>query len=432
MKKNNMKEDTPTSFPDDDNNSACFSSDAENEFQKHKASSSSSTTSKPSTQQQQQQSSSSSQPKPSKWRDLRERGMWSLIMILLFALILCLGHFYCAILVLCVILCIFNELIAIPPYKERTTFIPNTSTITWRYFFTGMYFMLIHMLKSKISFLTNYKPFYYLLTYHNFISFTLYIFSFLSFITYLKKGYYKYQFGQFAYIHIILIIFGTSASLIVNNIFNGIIWFLLPASLVIVNDITAYIWGRMLGKHMLTPLSPKKTIEGFVGAFISTLIWGYFITEWLVKYDAMICPSERVDVVPFKILNYHCDDVYGLRRNVTLNVFGVVVNVKAIQVHTFFFGLFAGLVAPFGGLFASGFKRAIKIKDFADTIPGHGGLTDRMDCQILMGMFTYVWLNQFAFKDRSKDVNEFLNVVEHMTRNDKMFLLGYLKDSLGL
>jgi CDP-diglyceride synthetase len=35
-----------------------------------------------------------------------------------------------------------------------------------------------------------------------------------------------------------------------------------------------------------------------------------------------------------------------------------------------------------GGFFASGFKRAFKIKDFGDTIPGHGGFTDRMDCQV--------------------------------------------------
>lgn len=47
------------------------------------------------------------------------------------------------------------------------------------------------------------------------------------------------------------------------------------------------------------------------------------------------------------------------------------------------FSLFTSLVAPFGGFFASGFKRGIKIKDFGDTIPGHGGITDRMDCQIL-------------------------------------------------
>ena len=51
--------------------------------------------------------------------------------------------------------------------------------------------------------------------------------------------------------------------------------------------------------------------------------------------------------------------------------------------HSLVLSLFASLVAPFGGFFASGFKRAIKIKDFGDVIPGHGGITDRMDCQIL-------------------------------------------------
>lgn len=54
--------------------------------------------------------------------------------------------------------------------------------------------------------------------------------------------------------------------------------------------------------------------------------------------------------------------------------------------------VFASLVAPFGGFFASGFKRAFKIKDFGDTIPGHGGFTDRMDCQIIMGLFVYVYI----------------------------------------
>jgi phosphatidate cytidylyltransferase len=48
-------------------------------------------------------------------------------------------------------------------------------------------------------------------------------------------------------------------------------------------------------------------------------------------------------------------------------------------------------VAPFGGFFASGFKRAFNIKDFGDSIPGPGGMTDRMDCQFLMGLFTYVY-----------------------------------------
>ncbi len=44
--------------------------------------------------------------------------------------------------------------------------------------------------------------------------------------------------------------------------------------------------------------------------------------------------------------------------------------------------VFASLAAPFGGFFASGFKRGFKIKDFGDSIPGHGGVTDRFDCQV--------------------------------------------------
>ena len=41
-----------------------------------------------------------------------------------------------------------------------------------------------------------------------------------------------------------------------------------------------------------------------------------------------------------------------------------------IQYHALFLGLFASLVAPFGGFFASGIKRAYKLDDFASIIPG--------------------------------------------------------------
>jgi len=51
------------------------------------------------------------------------------------------------------------------------------------------------------------------------------------------------------------------------------------------------------------------------------------------------------------------------------------------QIHVLVMATFASLVAPFGGFFASGFKRAFNIKDFGHSIPGHGGMTDRMDCQ---------------------------------------------------
>ncbi len=66
-----------------------------------------------------------------------------------------------------------------------------------------------------------------------------------------------------------------------------------------------------------------------------------------------------------------------------------------VQLHGIVYGLFASLVAPFGGFMASAIKRAYGIKDFENFFPGHGGLMDRMDCQLLMLSFTYVHLYTF-------------------------------------
>jgi len=55
------------------------------------------------------------------------------------------------------------------------------------------------------------------------------------------------------------------------------IWMIMPAMLVITNDIFAYIFGRLFGKTQLIELSPKKTIEGFIGGFISALIMALMV-----------------------------------------------------------------------------------------------------------------------------------------------------------
>lgn len=41
------------------------------------------------------------------------------------------------------------------------------------------------------------------------------------------------------------------------------------------------------------------------------------------------------------------------------------ISILPLQWHALAFGLFASIIAPFGGFFASGFKRAFKIKVFA-------------------------------------------------------------------
>lgn len=71
------------------------------------------------------------------------------------------------------------------------------------------------------------------------------------------------------------------------------------------------------------------------------------------------------------------------------------IEIEPIQFHVFFLSTFASLIAPFGGFFASGIKRTFHIKDFGDSIPGHGGITDRFDCQFIMGTLTYMYYQGF-------------------------------------
>lgn len=58
------------------------------------------------------------------------------------------------------------------------------------------------------------------------------------------------------------------------------VWFILPALLVITNDIFAYIFGKMFGKTKLIDLSPNKTWEGFIGGFFSSLFLALLVNEF--------------------------------------------------------------------------------------------------------------------------------------------------------
>ena len=71
------------------------------------------------------------------------------------------------------------------------------------------------------------------------------------------------------------------------------------------------------------------------------------------------------------------------------------LTVSPMQFHILLMSTFASLIAPFGGFFASGLKRTFNIKDFGDSIPGHGGMTDRMDCQFIMGFFAFMYYQSF-------------------------------------
>ena len=96
-----------------------------------------------------------------------------------------------------------------------------------------------------------------------------------------------------------------------------------------------------------------------------------------------------------------------------------------MQLHALALATFASLIAPFGGFFASGLKRTFKIKDFGDSIPGHGGMTDRMDCQFIMGLFAYLYFHSFIAEDTATLAGA-MDLFHHLTLDDQVAFLPWV------
>ncbi|KRZ55421.1 Phosphatidate cytidylyltransferase 1, partial [Trichinella nativa] len=212
-------------------------------------------------------------------------------------------------------------------------------------------------------------------------------------------------FLQFAWTHVTLLLIVAQSYLIIQNIFEGTIWFIVPVLLIICNDMTAYLFGFFFGRTPLIKLSPKKTWEGFLGGAFSTIIFSLLLSYVLLQFPQLVCPATYNELketfttdcqvaATFKLQNYSIPIApaflhFLLPRSINFRAY-------PFMFHSLTMALFASLIGPFGGFFASGFKRAFKIKDFGAVIPGHGGLMDRFDCQLLMGTFVHVFIHTYV------------------------------------
>ncbi|XP_048235492.1 phosphatidate cytidylyltransferase 1 isoform X2 [Ricinus communis] len=321
-----------------------------------------------------------------KYKSMWIRAYSSLWMLGVFLFILYMGHLYIWAAVVVIQIFMARELFNLLRRAHEDRRLPGFRLLNWHFFFTAMLFVYGRIISQRlVNTVTSDKFFYKLVSglikYQMVICYFLYIAGFMWFILTLKKKMYKYQFSQYAWTHMILIVVFTQSAFTVANIFEGIFWFLLPALLIVINDVAAYFFGFFFGKTPLIKLSPKKTWEGFIGASVATIISAFvdLSTGWLQCDPGPLFTPEH----------------YSLPRWLPDWFPWKEISILPVQWHALCLGLFASIIAPFGGFFASGFKRAFKIKDFGDSIPGHGGFTDRMDCQMIMAVFAYIYHQSF-------------------------------------
>ena len=131
----------------------------------------------------------------------------------------------------------------------------------------------------------------------------------------------------------------------------GLIYVILALCAAWIADTGAYFTGTFLGKHKLCPeVSPKKTIEGFLGGIASTIVVFF---------------------------------VFSL-------IYGSVAEVKVRYVWVIVIAAACAVISVLGDLTASILKRQCSMKDFGNIMPGHGGVMDRFDSALFTVPVFYV------------------------------------------
>jgi phosphatidate cytidylyltransferase len=126
---------------------------------------------------------------------------------------------------------------------------------------------------------------------------------------------------------------------------------LLPLSVIVlvwINDTFAYVVGKLMGRHKLTPrLSPGKTWEGLIGGMVFSALGGWMMYRFAGTYELWVW-----------ILLAFITGVFGLM----------------------------------GDLFESGLKRKRNLKDTGGILPGHGGVLDRFDSLLFIAPVVFLVL----------------------------------------
>jgi phosphatidate cytidylyltransferase len=133
---------------------------------------------------------------------------------------------------------------------------------------------------------------------------------------------------------------------------DGRFWMIFGLLATFLADVGAYYVGKNLGRRTIAPrLSPKKTLEGLFGG-IAVSILGASLFFFLYSHFLPLTAAYPVWAIP----------------------------------------VLAGTISLLdlaGDLSASMYKRDFQVKDMGHLIPGHGGMLDRMDGVVPVGIFLY-------------------------------------------
>lgn len=135
-----------------------------------------------------------------------------------------------------------------------------------------------------------------LFIHHGIICATLLLAGLVLFTLSLEKGQYRYQFKRLGW-QILCTMLPISGSLFFGYyVYKGFYWLVLTNGSVMINDIMAFVFGKLFGRTKLIKLSPSKTVEGFIGGGISTIVFAIFVSKNILSsFDLTLYLFDCID-----------------------------------------------------------------------------------------------------------------------------------------
>lgn len=180
---------------------------------------------------------------------------------------------------------------------------------------------------------------------------------------------------------------GLGAASITILRFLGVRFIVYVALISMVTDIFAYFFGVAFGKHKMAPrISPKKSWEGSIaGTIFGTLI----ASSFAIFYGIIFSPEGFLGDI------FNPEGYQTIFDNFT-SIGNEPLYIQALIIIPITF--LGSISAQIGDLVASKLKRNYNIKDFGNVFPGHGGVLDRFDSIIFIGIMflgIFILIKQF-------------------------------------
>ncbi len=135
-------------------------------------------------------------------------------------------------------------------------------------------------------------------------------------------------------------------------------------------DIFAYLVGKSIGRHRMSPrVSPNKTWEGAVASVAASVAVGLLMFRYSFPISTALLHAHLIDLR---------DGIFNNQQPslIPIVILSVVLNIAA----------------QLGDLVESLIKRGAHVKDSGSILPGHGGMFDRIDALLFAAPVLWSYL----------------------------------------